>query len=66
MTGIEYGGGVKNTKIGVAEVLQLCEKLPKKKIPEISSIRNITYDDANIVIRKAVSCYPTDILRCYS
>ena len=56
---------MKNLKIGVAEVLQSFEKLSKKKIPEISSIRNIIYGDANVVLRKAVSSNSNEILRYY-
>lgn len=65
LTGIEYGGGVKNLKIGVGEVLQLSERLPKKKVPEVSSIRNILYGDTSITLRKAVSSIFTNILSYY-
>ena len=61
MTGFEYGGGVRNLKIAVANVSQTNEKLSKTRVYEISSIRNIIYDDTRAILRKAVSCLFIDI-----
>ena len=63
LTGFEYGGGIKNLKVGVAEVSDITPKFQLKPIPELSSIRNIIYNDMNIVIRKAVSYLLVSILK---
>jgi hypothetical protein len=55
LTGFEYGGGIKNLKIAVAEVSDTIPKFHLTPIPELSSIRNIVYHAKNLVLRKAVS-----------
>ncbi|CAF4613272.1 unnamed protein product [Rotaria socialis] len=49
----EYGGGIQNLKIGVGEVSEINEVSPATRISELSSIRNIIYNDTNIILRKA-------------
>ena len=60
LIGIEYGGGVQNLKIAVAEVSKTAGRLPTTRVPELCSIRNVIYEPASIKIRKAVR-YLTDL-----
>ena len=55
LTGFEYGVGIKNLKVSVAKVSDTTPKFQLQSIPKLRSIRNIIYNDMNIVIRKAVS-----------
>ncbi|CAF1474098.1 unnamed protein product [Rotaria sordida] len=50
----EYGGGIKNLKVGVAEVIGMAPVVHMTPIPELSSVPNILYDDTNLILRKAV------------
>ncbi|CAF4154958.1 unnamed protein product, partial [Rotaria sordida] len=50
---VEYAGGIRNLKIAVAEVLETKALLPTTHVNEISLIRNITYEDNRIILRKA-------------
>jgi hypothetical protein len=51
---MEYCGGVKNVKIGVAELTTDKIKINNAAtIPEISSIRSVVYTDNGMIIRKA-------------
>jgi hypothetical protein len=52
--GMEYCGGVKNSKIGVAEVISDKIKIHHVvSIPEVSLIRSVVYTEDGIIIRKA-------------
>ncbi|CAF1475523.1 unnamed protein product, partial [Didymodactylos carnosus] len=42
--GFDYCGGIKNTRVAVAEVDKRSKALEKSHIPEISSIRSIEYE----------------------
>ncbi len=57
MTGFEYTGGIKNLKVGVGEVSDATPDFDFDftPIPELSTIRNIVYNDENLILRKAVS-----------
>ena len=47
LTGFEYGEGIKNLKISVTEVSDITPKFQLKLLHELSSIRNIIYNDMN-------------------
>jgi hypothetical protein len=63
LAGFEYGGGIKNLKVGVAEFSDITPKFQLTPIPEISSIRSIMYNDMNMVLRKAVSYQSISIFK---
>jgi len=51
---MEYCGGVKNVKIGVAELINNKTKINNvATIPEINSIRSVVYTDDGMIIRNA-------------
>ena len=51
---MEYCGGVKNIKIGVAELINDKVKINDVvTIPEINSIRSVVYTNDGMIIRKA-------------
>ncbi len=52
-TGMEFGGGIKNLKIGVGEVIDKSRGLPSIRLQDVSVIRNIQYFDKEMVVRKA-------------
>ncbi|CAF4362249.1 unnamed protein product, partial [Rotaria sp. Silwood2] len=51
--GMEYAGGVKNTRIGVAEIIPDIGKIDKTSIQNVSSIRSIEYYPNHMRIFKA-------------
>ena len=55
MIGFEYGGGIKHLKVGVGEVTDMVPEVFFTSIPELTCIRNATYQDENFLVRKAVS-----------
>jgi hypothetical protein len=51
---MEYCGGVKNVKIGVAELISNQIKVGDRvSVPEVSLIRSVVYTDDGMIIRKA-------------
>ena len=54
LSGMEYCHGIKNLKVATAEIVDATAPLSTARIPEISSVRSITYDGSDqMVIRKA-------------
>ncbi|CAF1019727.1 unnamed protein product [Didymodactylos carnosus] len=51
--GFDYCGGIKNTRVAVAEVDKRLKALEKSHIPEISSIRSVENEKDDMIIRKA-------------
>ena len=52
---MEYGGGIKALKVAVAEFEGRSPTLSLTRVPELCSIRNIMYDEHEIILRKSVS-----------
>ncbi|CAF5030953.1 unnamed protein product, partial [Rotaria sp. Silwood1] len=53
--GMEYAGGIKNTKIAVAEIVSDQGHLSKTNVPNVSTIRSIRYSPDNMKVFKASS-----------
>ncbi|CAF3873247.1 unnamed protein product, partial [Rotaria sp. Silwood2] len=51
--GMEYAGGIKNTKIAVAEIIPGAGHLDKTNVPNISSVRSVCYESEIMKIYKA-------------
>ncbi|CAF1620938.1 unnamed protein product [Adineta ricciae] len=53
--GMEYAGGIKHTKVAVAEIVAGQGYLEKTNIPNVSTLRSIRYGSENMNVFKATS-----------
>lgn len=61
-SGMEYCGGVKNVKIGVAEMVENSPSIHTSRIPDISIIQNVVYDGNKMILRKASGVGPGRVI----
>lgn len=62
LLGMEYCGGVKHVKIGTAEIIENASSIERRHIPDISTIRNIIYDENRMILRKASEVGPGRVI----